>query len=220
MKKLLFTMFLAPCLAFASGSGSTGEKFQITVKNLTKGQVLTMPLAVVHAASQRLFKLDEEASRGLGILAEDGATGPLVGELASRGSRRIEFYKVSATNVMPGKSVSFIVKAKNPRRARFSLVSMLATTNDTFVAANAVKFPKEGSETIVLGNYDAGTEFNSESCATVPGPPCGSHDARDTENAEGKVTKSEGLTGNGDIDVEKYGFSDKAAEVTIEKLVE
>jgi hypothetical protein len=50
---------------------------------------------------------------------------------------------------------------------------MLVTTNDGFYGANAVQVPRHGSRVVYSVAWDAGTEENNESCAFVPGPPCG-----------------------------------------------
>lgn len=212
MKKLLILAFLAPCLAFASGSKT--KKFLITVTNLTDAQVLTMPVVALHSPSVKLFEVGKPASKGLGLLAEDGVTEDIEDELRSAGRSRVDNYVTAEKNIRPGKSVQLMIKTKNASKLRLSLVSMLATTNDAFVGVQSVRLPSRMKE-VELGAYDAGTEFNSESCDKVPGPPCGSHFARDTANAEGVVTEFTGLTGSGDIDVEKYGFSNPAAKITI-----
>lgn len=213
MKKLLIASFLLPCLAFASGSKT--KKFLVTVTNLTKGQVLTMPVVALHSSSTKLFEVGKPATAGLTLLAEDGGTDVLEDELRALGRSRVDNYATADKNIRPGKSVQILVKTKSASKVRLSLVSMLATTNDAFVAVQSTRLPRN-MKSLNLKAYDAGTEFNSEDCSTVPGPPCGSHNARDTANAEGAVSEFKGLTGSGDIDLEQYGFTGAPAKVTIE----
>ena len=215
MKSLLVAAFLLPSLAMASRSKT--KKFLLTVTNLTKGQILTMPLVALHSSRTKVFEVGKAATAGLTLLAEDGDTGKLEDELRSLGRSRVDVYATANNNIRPGKSVQILVKTKNASKVKLSLVSMLATTNDAFVGAQSLRLPSR-PKTYDLGTYDAGTEFNSESCSTVPGPPCGSHNARDTSGAEGVVTEFAGLVGNGDIDVSVYGFSNPAAKVKIEVI--
>lgn len=213
MKTLLIAALLLPALASASGSKT--KKFLVTITNLTKAQVLTMPVVALHNPSSPLFEVGKPASPGLTELAEDGATETLEDELRSLGRSNVDVYVTGEKNILPGQSVEVMIKTKNASKVKLSLVSMLASTNDAFVAAMDVRLPSRLKE-LELTAYDAGTEFNSESCAKVPGPPCGSHGARDTANAEGVVTEFKGLTGSGDLDLETYGFEGSAAKIKIE----
>lgn len=215
MKKLLIAAILLPSMAMASGSKT--KKFLITVTNLTKGQVLTMPVVALHNKNTKIFEVGKAASAGLTLLAEDGATGTLEDELRALGRSSVDNYETADHNILPGKSVQILIKTKNASKVKLSLVSMLATTNDAFVAAQSIGLPKRFKD-VELNAFDAGTEYNSESCDKVPGPPCGSHNVRDTNNAEGVISTFKGLTGSGDIDLEKYGFSGAAAKIRIELL--
>lgn len=214
MKKLLIAALLFPALAIASGSKT--KKFRVTITNLTKGQVLTMPVVALHSTKTKLFEVGKPASAGLTLLAEDGGTDKLEDELRSLGRSRVDVYSTADNNILPGKSVEVLIKTKNASKVRLSLVSMLATTNDAFIGAQSLRLPLSKYKDFNLNAYDAGTEFNSESCATIPGPPCGSHNSRDTNNSEGVVTEFSGLTGSGDVDLEVYGFSNPAAKVRIQ----
>jgi len=62
---------------------------------------------------------------------------------------------------------------------------------------------------------DAGSEADTESCADIPGPPCGSVGARHPDMAEGAVAVSHGLTGDGDLDPAVYGWHDPVATVSL-----
>ncbi|MFT6070757.1 MAG: hypothetical protein ACJAT2_000682 [Bacteriovoracaceae bacterium] len=213
MKIFLIAAFLLPALANASGSKT--KKFLITITNLTKAQVLTMPVVALHSPSSPLFEVGKPASPGLTLLAEDGGTDVLEDELRALGRSRVDNYVTGDKNIRPGQSVEVMIKTKNASKLKLSLVAMLATTNDAFVSAMNIRLPSRLKE-LDLKAYDAGTEFNSESCEKVPGPPCGSHGARDTANAEGVVTEFKGLTGSGDIDLETYGFEGAPAKIRIE----
>lgn len=213
MKILLVAALLIPALASASGSKT--KKYLVTITNLTKGQILTMPVVALHSESSPLFEVGKPASPGLTLLAEDGGVDVLEDELRARGRSNVDNYVTGDTNIRPGKSLEILIKTKKARSVKLSLVSMLATSNDAFVSAMNIRLPSRFKE-VDLKAYDAGTEFNSESCEKVPGPPCGSHGARDTANAEGVVSEFKGISGSGDIDLETYGFEGAAAKIKIE----
>lgn len=65
--------------------------------------------------------------------------------------------------------------------------------------------------------YDAGSEANTELCAEIPGPPCGSGGVRHTAMAEGVVDFHQGILGGGDLD-SSYNWDSPVATITIERL--
>ncbi len=216
MKKMLALFAIIPILAFASGNKS--KKYEIIITNLTKGQILTTPIVVLHNKKKELFKIGEEASPGLITLAEEGQTEKFEDELRALDRKQVDNYAIADTNLLPGKSLKIIIKTKKASKLNFTILSMLATTNDTFVAAHSLPLPKRRTKEYELNAFDAGSEFNNESCDTIPGPPCNNPNVRDTSNAEGFITKSLGLRGTGDLDLEKFGFTGPAAKIEI-KLI-
>ncbi|MDH5728749.1 MAG: spondin domain-containing protein, partial [Gammaproteobacteria bacterium] len=100
--------------------------------------------------------------------------------------------------LLPGHSVTIRVMAG--KRARVSVVSMLASTNDGFIGLNGARLHGNMSSKMV-GVYDAGSEANTEMCAHIPGPPCAmdSGNARMENGAEGFVSFHSGIRGNVDI---------------------
>ena len=79
---VIFTLIfvLASGLSFADEKRGT-RKFEITITNLTRGQVFSPPIAVGHDRDFSLFRLGDEASPELAALAEGGDTGPLVDQI-------------------------------------------------------------------------------------------------------------------------------------------
>ena len=67
----------------------------------------------------------------------------------------------------------------------------------------------------VVRVYDAGTEANTESCAHIPGPPCGSKFVRVTAGAEGVVAPHAGILGTGDLDPAVHGWTDPVVTVSV-----
>jgi len=92
---------------------------------------------------------------------------------------------------------------------------MLVTTNDGFYALNAMHLPGSGSVTYYSPGYDAGTEKDSELCSKIPGPPCGSHNVRDTAGAPGYVFIHSGIHGVGDLAPAQFDWKNPVAKITI-----
>ena len=97
---------------------------------------------------------------------------------------------------------------------------MLATTNDAFFGIQGVKVQKKQVMTVGAIAYDAGSETNSESCSTIPGPPCGNPFLRDTADAEGYIHVHSGIHGTGDLDPETYDWRNPVAQIRIKVLIE
>ncbi|MDX1582349.1 MAG: spondin domain-containing protein, partial [Thermoanaerobaculia bacterium] len=118
----------------------------------------------------------------------------------------------------PGQSVSVEIEAPFTAN-RLTIVAMLATTNDTFMALDRYRLsPWFGTRVVTVPAYDAGSEFNSEDCDFVPGPPCGMAGVRDTEGAEGFVSISSGIHGFGDLDPTTHDWRNPVAKITIEPI--
>jgi hypothetical protein len=158
---------------FAAESTNRGE-YEVTVTNLTRGQRFTPILVATHQQGVRLFELGSPASAQLRTLAEEGDTGPLAALLAS-----LPEVKDVVTSTPPppasnlidsGESITLRVETSGAFD-HVSLAAMLIPTNDAFFALNGVEGPRGNSElTLFAPAYDAGTEANDESCASIPGP--------------------------------------------------
>ncbi len=199
-----------------------GRDYAVTITNVTPGQVFGPPVVVVHTRNFSLFELGEPASPGLAILAEDAAVDTLFEELEAN-PEVVEFV-VAGDPLMPGDSVTLEVHAQFPHHF-VTTAQMLVTTNDAFFALNGVRVPqgkrqdpRNGIRTFLAVAYDAGSEVNSESCDTIPGPPCGNTVVRDQEGSEGYVHVHSGIHGIGDLPPEDFGWHNPVAQVTVERL--
>jgi hypothetical protein len=118
--------------------------------------------------------------------------------------------------IMPGQSETIMISADNKHSA-ISLASMLVSTNDTFAGLDRLKLPQRYSSQLIHA-YDAGTEFNSEDCAYIPGPPCGSGGVHDPRPAEGFIHISNGIHGLAGVAEETYDWRGPVAQVEITRL--
>jgi hypothetical protein len=205
---------VAGMLVVGTCHAEEGRRYEITITNITRGQIISPPIVISHNKDFQLFALGVPAIPELVALAEDGDTGPLAAHLATLPS--VLDYAMASGPVMPGSSVTVKVFTRRGFRL-ISAAGMLVTTNDAFFAIRG-KRAHWYQETIVEAEaYDAGSERNLESCDFIPGPPCGSSGARDTDDAEGYVHIHAGIHGIGDLAPEMHDWRNPVVHVVIRR---
>ena len=190
-----------------------GKSVEVTITNITKGQIITPPVIISHNNHFSLITLGEPASPGVVELAEDGVTTQLISEISTNPA--VFYYTESTVPLLPGESVTLTVNVQH-RYRQISAIGMLAVTNDAFFAVRGVGVKKKGEQTVHASAYDAGSENNSESCDYIPG--CGSPFVRDTDEAEGFVHVHSGIHGIGDLAPETLDWHNPVAEITIKRV--
>lgn len=238
-RKLVLGIGLAAALAAtalpaAFAAGPSESHYRVTLMNLTDGQPFSPPVAATHRKAIHMFQVGRLASDELEFIAEDGNEVPMF-ERFSASDRVTQAVDVGRPLTPRGKVVgSFTDSATFEIAAapgdRFSIATMLICTNDGFLGLDAVKLPKEGSRTLFLNGYDAGTEQNTEEsvdlvdpCSLLgptplPGDPDGNRDAEvDTAPAE-LIRHHPNIEGVGELSVAQHGWSDPVAVVTIERI--
>ena len=200
----------------ASASVLQAEEYRVTITNLTQAQYFTPILVASHERGHPVFLPGQPASGELEAVAEGGDTGPLAASLDA--SDDVYDISVSEGLLAPGESVTVEVEGKKDYRY-ISLVSMLIPTNDAFIGLSGVKVPrrKNSAAMIPVPAYDAGTELNDESCASIPGPVCGGA-GMSAEGGEGFIHVHPGIHGTGDLSSATYDWRNPAALVTIERM--
>ena len=216
MQRMLNILTLGIAMSTVSSLTMAGDdmhKYEITVTNGTTSHVMTPPAVIAHNRHFSAFMVGQMASDELATQAESGNPAPLLDMAAN--SRGVKATAAGTDVILPGQSqtISIMVRGKHPR---FTVTSMLASTNDAFVAVNGVGM--HGSmrmmDAIV---YDAGSEGNNEDCAYIPGPPCGGS-SRDTATAEGFVSYHSGIKGIGGVDANKFDWRGPVAQISIKKM--
>ena len=199
--------------------GKRTNTYEVTITNITKGQVFSPPVLVTHNRDVALFAVGEPALDELAIVAEDGAGQPLV-DLVSTLPQVSEAQATSAP-LMPGASAVYEITSERGFN-RLSIVSMLVNTNDAFLAIDSKSLPRSryGSRSFFARGYDAGSEGNNEDCAFIPGPACpaGSGNARSTDDAEGYVHIHNGVHGIADLGAAAYDWRNPVAKVTVRRV--
>lgn len=206
-------MALLSAAAFADGKGGM---FEVTVTNVTQGEILTPILVASHPQGVQLFELGSPAGLELEMLAEGGDTEALGDALKDAGALDV----VTAGDVLPpGQSVTLRVK-RDGRNGHVSLAAMLVPSNDAFVAINGVRGPRNRQAlTLYPPAYDAGTETNDELCVSIPGPPfiCAG-EGFNPDGGEGYVYIHPGIQGVGDLVAAGLDWRNPVARVTIRKI--
>ncbi len=216
MKKILFSLILGALFSQNAIADDRMKKFAVTITNAHAFHVLTPMVITAHKRDFSLFKIGEPASEGLAFQAEFGDPSMLMAELADNS----KVYSTASNGglLLPGKSTTIEVMA--PRRSWFSVSSMLAGTNDAFIAVKNLKAPRHHkSKMSATRVYDAGSEADNEDCAYIPGPPCGpdSGNQRATENAEGFVSISNGVHGGVDLNPMDSDWREPVAVISIKQ---
>lgn len=215
IKAVALSAVVGLTMSMTAGIASAGDRnlcYEVTITNITRGQVLTPVLVATHKKGVRLFTLGEPASDELEYLAEGGMTDPLANLLED--NHRVGTVSIAASDIgpfFPGESVTTQVPAKK-RYNRLSLASMLAITNDGIIALNDVSV-RPGMH--VSPVYDTGTEVNDELAANIPGP---GGEGFNPADGEGFVHIHAGIHGIGDLEPENHDWRNPAAKITT-KLV-
>ena len=197
------------------GAGPGKKLYQVEITNLTRSQIISPPILASHDASVAMFELAMPASPELAELAENGNNAPLAALLG--GSAGVHAVTTAPGGIEPGHTMTLTIEVGN-HATRLSGAGMLVSTNDAFFALDAVDVDKIKRATLLLPAYDAGSEFNSEDCAFIPGPPCGAGAVHDPSPAEGFVYVSNGIHGIGGVPAAWYDWRDAVVRVVITRL--
>ena len=201
---------------FSFFGGGPARNYEVTITNITPGQSFTPQLLVTHGQNASLFELGQPASEALEALAEGGATGPLTDAVVNVA----EDVRTVDGLLGPGESVSATISSRGNRQL-LSMAAMLLPTNDTFVAVDSLRLPRQGSATYFARAYDAGTEANDQDCANIPGPLCGGEAiSAPAADDEGFVHVSNGFheLGGDALTPARYDWRNPVARVVVTRI--
>jgi hypothetical protein len=221
----LFALALIPLVGSPALAQPRGQRYEVTVTNLTRGQTFTPVLVATHIEGVRLFTLGEAASPELATVAEEGNVGPLAGLLLSMPG----VAAVADTGpppggfIAPGQSKTIVIEGGG-RFDHLSVAAMLIPTNDAFFALNGVPGPR-GDQVLTLFSlaYDSGSERNDELCASIPGPfftECGGPGGggQPAGGEEGYVHIHAGIHGIGDLVASNRDWRNPVAQITVRRV--
>jgi len=179
--------------------------YDVKVYNLTNNQPFTPLGVVIHEPAYTAWQLGEPVSVGLEMLAESGGTTDF---LAEADANAAVMMSASSSNgpFGPGSSETVSITVDHSASLRLTVVSMFANTNDAFTGVGNwdISGLAVGESASTMARvYDAGTEANSETVGSMPGPVSmgtgeGFNAIRDDLDRAtihgGVVTRGDGLT--------------------------
>lgn len=148
--------------------------FEVRITNNTENQMLTPMAILTHTAQFNMFELGVRASVPLEHLAESGDSSELIALQFTDPMVHGGFFNASTIGGVPAgqsESIQFAVNLANTTHA--TVATMLSNTNDAFLAEkiNITTIPVGTTRRVLMSTWDAGTELNTETAATIPGPP-------------------------------------------------
>jgi hypothetical protein len=222
MKKFLGQKLCLSCLigiSLLSANNVYAVDYEVTVTNITQGQVFTPILGFIHQAGFKPITLGQPAFSQVVAIAESGDTGPALETLASL-PNFASGAKDTGAPLPPGKSVTLEFDAADGM-THISLLAMMIPTNDAFIGLNGVVLPINVGDTVVHRSvaYDAGSELNDELCANIPGPEgvCSGEGVSDSDG-EGYVHIHPGIHGIADLAAAKYDWRNPVALISITRI--
>lgn len=149
---------------------------EITVSNLTNAQPLSPVAVVAHQETFSIFTVGTPASLELEQLAESGSNADLIAAAEANTATTVT---ASGTGVIPpgmSETISITMLESELADLRLSTMTMLVNTNDAISGLNRVDISAMAAGDVISSRtvaYDAGTEFNTETATTIPGPAGG-----------------------------------------------
>lgn len=200
-------------------------KYEVTIRNLTPGQIIAPSLIVFHRSGFSLFKLGDEPTIGLATMAETGNPGVLADEVET--SHKVEIVDIlpyptgSPPAIPPGLDNSRTYEVS--RRARYlTAAAMLGITNDAFYAVRGIPLPERGKKVVYAVAYDAGSEANTEADGMTPSTPLGNDPGVKDGDGEGFIHVHSGINGgiNGEgvLNLNLYDWRNPVVKVTIKRV--
>lgn len=219
---LLGATLLAGC--YHNDDDDKIASYEVTVTNLTEAQPLSPPALILHQDGYHPWQVGNAASNGLEQLAEGGTTTTLLTEASV--NLAVKATAADTAAILPGASSTVMIESRDYGNFKLSLATMLVNTNDGFTGLDAEPLDSLGlhdSRSIEVTAYDAGTEANSESATSVPGPAAGGegyNSTRDDRNTvgghPGVISADDGLGGSA-LNA-SHRFDNPVARITIRRL--
>tara|TARA_R110000744_G_scaffold98144_3_gene189617 strand:+ start:151 stop:984 length:834 start_codon:yes stop_codon:yes gene_type:complete len=158
----------------ADGTNGNLAVYTVQLTNLTYGQPFSPAAVVLHEPGFNTFIDGETASLGLEQLAEGGDPTVLMSE-ALAATQYLD--AVTTPGATPPRTIgtmsTLLVPLLDIDDLRISFTTMLVDTNDAFTGLNSANISNMTvGQTIsfMAPTWDAGTEANTETASTMPGP--------------------------------------------------
>lgn len=197
-------------------------EYEVTVTNLTSNQPLSPITIVTHNDDYKPFTIGEPADTALELLAESGDNTDVL-------ALTTLINKASDSSPLGPGATSVQTIETTATTLKLSILSMLVNTNDAFTGLNSqdlTDYKVDDVKSFRLNVYDSGTEADSETAATIPGPATkgmgeGFNVARDDRADQvtmhpGIVTQDDGLVDS--VLTSTHRFDNLVAKVSIKRI--
>lgn len=219
---------VAPLNAVVQANAAGKHRYQVTIENLTTGQVFSPGVIVTHTKQASVWEVGAPASEGIRIIAEEGVEATAFSELSGAPgvheviSTEAPINRIGGPAGLPT-SRSFMIEA-SANANRLSVAVMLICTNDGFTGVSGVKLPGGfGAESHLVGAWDAGTEQNNERFNQIvdpcqmAGPVVAPPDGNGRVATSGVITIHPNISGVGDLSMPLHGWQFPVARITIQR---
>lgn len=184
--------------------------FQITLTNMTAGQLMTPPVVALHDPAVSLFQVGAQASDAIRDIAEVGNSDALVA-FAGANPDAVSAAGIAGTGPFgAGTSVTTSLTTAETGQV-FSAVNMVICTNDGISGVDSIALPA-GTDplTVMAMAYDAGTRTNqADALSFFPGP-CRGGDVVEApvESPRANITAHAGQSGLANVpDGQNWDFA-------------
>ena len=212
-QRLIWTLGILMVVATALPALANGRVYQVTVTNLTAGQIFAPPIVYSHRSNFAAFTPGQAASPELAGVAEDADSEPMLALLAAEPA--VGDVAIGEGVVMPGESTTVRIQLQGNAR-NITALGMLVTTNDAFFAAG--KRAPNSRISFYAPAWDAGSEANTQDCAHIPGPPCHNGGVRAQDGAEGYVFVHAGIQDRGSLSSQEHDWRNPVALIEIRRV--
>jgi hypothetical protein len=203
-------------------TASTSASYEIIMTNLTSAQPISPVAVILHTSGYSMGNVGTSASIALEKLAEGGDNSMLLSEANANAS--VLTSMGGAGILMPAASETITASVNNHTGLQISLAGMLVNTNDGFAAISGLDISTLAagdSQTVFLPVFDAGTEANVETAASIPGQGGTGFDAARNDVGfisihRGVVTADDGLATSG-LNA-SHRFDNPALKVVIRRI--
>jgi len=220
---LLTTLVLTACGGGNDGAsnndnnpatpGNPQATYQVTVSNITHAQVLTPLGIVLHRPGYSAWNAGSSVTVGLENLAESGDPSPFISEADLNAN--VDATAAGTSPFTAGNSQTVTVTADAASDLELTVATMLANTNDALTGVTnwSVGSMQVGDvKTVMPHVFDAGTEDNIETAATMPGPAAGGEGFNAARSVltnvvtihPGVVTQADGLATSALTEVDRW----------------
>ncbi len=224
---LLFaSLSIAGCGGGSSNSfADSGKSFRVVFTNVTANQPMSPATIVIHKADYHMWQAGETASVALEKLAEGGNNQQVLDEAKNHAGFIVS--KAGEGVIPPGGSTTLELEVEEASDFSLTAAAMLVNTNDAFagvVSDKIADLAKGERISINIPVWDAGTEANTESAGTLPGPVDGGKGfnasrAGDVDFVaihQGVVTHADGLASS--VLDESHRFDNPVGLISVERI--